>query len=95
MNHIFGVFTQFISMIATYVTVFLIVAFDSLIFGYPIMWIYNSILATKFTLPEFTYFEMVLTIFLFKLIAVLWKSVHMDAPEPEYITQEKKEQING
>jgi hypothetical protein len=95
MTHLIGMITQLVSMIATYVTVFLIVSFDSLIFGLPVMWVYNNVFATKFAIPEFTYFEMVLAIFLFKIIAVLWKSVHMDAPETQHMIHENNRQENN
>ena len=97
MTHVFEVLTQFLTMAVTYVTVLIVVAFDSIIFGYPIMWIYNTIIVSKFSTPEFGYIDTVLLIFLFKIIAVLWKSVHMEAPQDNVpmLTEEIKQQQNG
>jgi hypothetical protein len=98
MKHVFGVLTQIITMAISYVTVVIIVAFDSIIFGYPIMWINNTIVVTKFSTPELGYIDTVLLIFLFKLIAVLWKSVHMETEQNnmELLTEEEtKQQQNG
>jgi hypothetical protein len=80
MKHILGILTQLITMIVSYLTVGIVIIFDALIFAYPILLIYNFVLVTNFGTPELNYVDFVGLIFLFKLIAVLWKSVHMDAP---------------
>ena len=92
MKHILGVLTQLISMIVSYITVGIVIVFDALIFAYPILLIYNFVLVTNFGTPELTYIDFVGLIFLFKLLAVLWKSVHMDAPLTEdQLTEDNNE----
>ena len=90
MKHVMGIFTQLFTMIITYLTVGVVIAFDALIFAYPMLITYDFVLVTKFSTPILTYFDFVGLIFLFKLLAVLWKSVHMDAPVNELSEQENE-----
>lgn len=91
MKHVIGMITQTLQMAISYITVGIIVIFDAIIFGYPILLIYNYVLATKFGLPVLNYIEMVGLVFLYKLLAVLWKSVHIDPPlNNEQLKQQQK-----
>ena len=80
MKHLVEIITQLFTMVVSYITVIIVVAFDALVFAYPILFIYGFVFVNKFNTPVLGYFDFVGLIFLFKLLAVLWKSVHMDAP---------------
>lgn len=80
MKHILGILIETIRMLFTYLNIALIVIFDAVIFAAPMMLIYNFVFASNFQIPKLGYFEFVGAIIFLKLIAVLWKSVHMEAP---------------
>ena len=90
MNHIAGILLGLITMISKYFTVVVIFLFDSFIFGYPIQWINNNMIADNFSTPILSYFDVVGLIFLFKLIALLWKSVTV-AIEDDNVINNKEE----
>lgn len=93
MPHIIGFLVELISTVFRYLSVYLILLFDAIIFAYPVIFINNWILNSVYSVPELNYFQGVGLIFLFKLIAVLWKNVKIvNEPEPEQIIIHNKEE---
>jgi len=90
MRHVFGMITQALTMAITYVTIL----FDSIIFGLPVLLIYNFTFVTKFGAPVLNYIDITGLVLLIKITAVLWKSVNVQESFDNY-KEQLNEQENG
>jgi len=94
MRHVFGMITQALTMAITYVTILVSILFDSIIFGLPVLLIYNFTFVTKFGAPVLNYIDITGLVLLIKITAVLWKSVNVQESFDNY-KEQLNEQENG
>lgn len=92
MIHIIGIINELLQTIIRYVSIILILVFDAIIFSYPMIIINNNILNNLYNVPELNYLQGVGIIFLYKLFALLWKSVKIEH-ENNVVYVENKQEI--
>lgn len=69
------------TMFSKYFIVLMVVLFDGVLFGYPIMWINNNVLSKLYSVPIIGYWDGVGMIFLLKIIIILIKFTNFNNQE--------------